>query len=213
MSTGTQLIAELRLRVKNRSFDDDQALADLNSGLNRVVSSPYLNFPLLNTVGQVDTVIDDDSADLPDDFSGTLYLAKYDGNDLEVYDDWAQLHLDHGGETGALVAVAVDGDTLRYLPSQDAELPIDIYYYRKPVVITDTIGADCFNREQVFHGELAIIHYAAMLQWERIEIGIDGNKPNTDHHRKKFDEHISELSSQVRAGNRSPYAGRNRIHL
>jgi len=209
-----EIIAEVQLLVRDASFSEAQALTDVNSGLALITSLPRLTLPRLAATAVVETVEDDDTATLPANFGHSVYAADLDEVPLDIYDDYPQMRRALADVTGDVLGVAVDADGLRLLPEQSESVDIRIDYYRQATPLVSASGdvsatsPEGFSPLQQVFVDRALIHYAAYLMWSRIEISMDGRKPNTEYHEKKFWEKVDELERSVRAFT-TPYPQRN----
>ncbi|RLC88370.1 MAG: hypothetical protein DRJ03_02955 [Chloroflexi bacterium] len=144
----------------------------------------------------VNTVTSARQVDLPDTYHKGLYLALVSGKEINIHEDMRSMSLATGGitdESGDVSDVVVHGPNLVYQAIPTSATEIELYYYRKPVPITDktTSFPDGLRGNDDF--DWAIIHLACRKIFDRIEDGREGPKTNTLKHENYFNQKMIAL--------------------
>lgn len=140
-------------------------------------------------------------------FSGRLVRAKSALTDtLSIYQRLELMLDDYPGSdftaAGDVEAVCLEGTNLWYVGIPAVAETLTILYFRNPPTLTDDSHEPSAFPEYL-HRQL-FINGAAMLVWEGIEDGVDGDKLNTNTHKGNFNTGISLLRAWV-ARNKAHY--------
>ncbi len=134
---------------------------------------------------------------MPSGFSGKLLFIGTENRDIEVvdFDELVDLYPDMD-TVGNVVRVAVVGSTLYYqgIPSTAETIPI--VYRRNPTdMVAGTSEPD--GIPEMLHREIVVCG-AAMIAWDLIEDGIEGDKVNYLSQKFQFDKGMDRFHGWVR---------------
>jgi len=188
---GEELIDRVLITVDDADLDTDIILSLLNEGL-RVLAAA-VSLPDLETSDIVETVADEFTAALPEDFHHGLFDCQEQDeyNPDRVLNSKRQMLAKYGrlNQTGTVRHVCREGQTMLYQPIPDEVRALLISYFRVPTPITERTSPDCLPEET----HKALFHYAAEQLFDDIEDGMEGAKVNTLRHGGRFEKIKAEL--------------------
>lgn len=196
MANLTALAREVEDIVQDSPVTSDVA-TKINNGLRDVAGRVLL--PGLSTVGTVETT-ENNYVALPDDFHRNLSEWAHStthnrrvpvyGSVPDLFRRFRQLDL-----AGSVVGIARQGRYIYYQRIPETAETIKIAYYKIPdTLIYDGTEPECLPAH--LHEQL-LVSYACWKYFERIEDGMDGNKPNTAMYKGNYMEALVELRAFV----------------
>jgi len=181
------IIAEIARIVQDITYTEDDIVGYINRGQLALANTLFLPWLADGSA----TVTTDATTDvlMPSDFHKNIYSASADQNgqnQLAVFtalnaliDEFGVLQTE---PTGPVRAVCHHAGRLFYQNVPAEPVGINLRYYRRPTVLTDSSDTDWNNDDF----DNAVIAYACWHIFEMMEDGIEGDKINTSYHQGKF---------------------------
>ncbi len=187
-----ELIAEVVDIVDDEGYGDTTVLKYLNQS-QRAIADKVLLPDLKNGFDTIEALPSVKFVDLPSDYHRGLYLAFVDGAEIDIHADIKSLSMVNGGltvESGDIACVAKHGGTLLYQKIPTTPTEIELYYYQKPVDMTDSDASypDGANGNDDF--DWALISFSAHKIFDIMEDGIEGPKVNASSHHSNYVERL-----------------------
>lgn len=192
----TELIAEVLEVVDSEGFSDDDALKYLNRA-QLAIANRLLLPELADGYDTVTTVVDGFSVALPSDYHKGLFLAQVDDKKVQVFKDLMSLSTTFESVTvtaGDVAAVATNAGNLIYQRVPEETIDIELFYYRKPVKMTDVATSFPDGLTDVDAYDDAILYFTNWKMQNSIESGVEGVKIDTEYNKRGFDEMLDILS-------------------
>lgn len=196
-----EILNEIVDIVAAPSYRDRDKVLKFANEANLAIANRIFLPDLADGFDSVDTVVDDNAVDLPPDYHRGLYLAMSEGKSLDIFEDIKSMSMCMGGiskDAGDLVGVTTTRTSLFYYQVPDAVKSIDLYYYRKPILMTDSSRSFPDGVDDNDDFDLAIIHLASRKITNRIEDGEDGVMINTQNHDALFKQAMEQLEIYAR---------------
>jgi hypothetical protein len=200
-TTANSLIEQVRFHVNTPAITDDEILLFLNQAVG-VITDELLLPGLDDGSSTLVALSGADQVALPDDYHKGLYLAVamtvLGPRRLDIYLEKKSLDTAFGGslqdDQGEISGVAAHAGVLLYRLVPYDDIDIQISYYRNPIPMTNADPAsalDGFPGNTTYQN--AVVNFACMKVFSRIEQGLEGSKSDTNRYRKEFDRDMDEL--------------------
>ena len=176
----------------------------INDAVLYVANEPGIVLPTLKSVQTVTTVVDQSYATLPVHdpdgyalFDGKVIFAQVDGTEVSCHNTLEDLMVAYPSmdEIGDVEAVAIEGQTVWYVKQPDTETSIIMLLYKFPTVLED--DEDEPNEIPRHLHMDTIVRRSAMLLFDKIEQGEDGQKTNTLVQQNFYNEGIDKLKQYL----------------
>lgn len=202
-SFASDLVSEVRMRLKDSGFDSNTILSQLNKGL-RVVAGQVL-IPSL----EASAIISTSTANhvrMPSDYHWHLRYCHSTtlNRRIKIFQSLLGLYrkcsvLD---SSGRVWGVALQGRNLYYqgIPSTPELLFINYFRYPEPIDSYDE-KPDCLPDDFV---EPLLVNYAAWKLYQIVEDGIESERPNTSYYKAEFAEAMALFKYHVGAPKDEP---------
>jgi len=204
--TTERLIASLRRKIQDTSYDDTVLLEKLNNGLLAVAGRVML--PDLVTIDTVTTSSTDAFVDLPDDYHRELHFVSsvQAQGEIPIEPSFIQFRKRYPllDSTGSVECVCVAGRLLYYQGRPAAADTVSLVYYRFPTpldLLALQVEPDGIPAQ--FHEKLLVSHGAWEI-YDEIEDGLDGKQVNTRKYLERYSQAIVELEEFLGAPDRAP---------
>jgi hypothetical protein len=159
-----------------------------------------VKLPSLKNVATVDTVVGVNwvtLTSLTGEFSGKL-LRFGDPSTVSLYhslEDLYDRYFDDWDEEGSVTGVALEGNIIWYQAIPAAAETHTVIYMSRPTALVKRPDIPTHIPEPL-HRKI-LIHGAAMIGWDKIEDGMEGEKVNTASNRIEFEKGITQLREWV----------------
>ena len=210
-----ELIEEVSDIIDDPSYSSVVFLRYLNQA-ELALAGELLLPDLADGFGTVDTDPAAFSVALPADYHKGLFHAQCDGVEIGVLKNLKSLAARFGSltvEAGDVAAVAVNGKKLLYLKVPAEATAVELFFYRKPVAMTESgeSNPDGFVDNDDF--DWALIHHACWKIFSKIEQGVEGAKVGSRYHEDQFNDKRDELDVQCyRVGKSTSSPSVNMLH-
>lgn len=197
-------LAELKAAIQSIVDDDDfngDLTAMINEAILKVATGDMLPgryeltppLPDLYATSTVDTVVGAGITDLPTDYNrGLFQVVNSDDDNIYINPSFKGFLKRYTEiETGDVFGVAVHGSRLLYRDTPATAETLIIHYYEKPTTLSgDSDEPTCIP------GHLQrklIVHQVCKEIYDQIEDGIEGQKINTAHHERMYQQGLMDL--------------------
>jgi len=191
-----ELIEEVIDVVDDDDYADSEVILKyLNQAQQNIADNLYLP-DLEDGYDSIDTIVDGYTVPVPPTYHKGLYLARCGDIDLDIHSDIRSMVMIHGSlnvELGDLDCILADKRTVTYQNVPSTVTAIDLFFYRRPLPMTESTTSLPDGVEGNDDFEWALVHKAAALIFNRIEDGMEGPKVNTDKHTSLFGEKMLML--------------------
>lgn len=199
---GETIVNRVVHTIRDPDVSRDEILEVVNEALIAVAGRVLL--PPLETVADVDTVVSESAAALPDNFQHGLFDCQDVALDkpVTVVKSKRQILAKYGRMTyvGDVRHVCASVGSLLYNPIPPEAKTMRLSFYEFPTVLKEGGTPDCLPAE--FHRVL--IHYAAFIFFDLQEDDVDGKGPNTEKHERIYERLVEELKLVYKEGKSHP---------
>lgn len=189
------LVTEVLKIVDSAGF----AAADALKYLNRAQLAVANRLLLPDLADGYDTVTTSTSAysvALPSDYHKGLFLAQVDDEQVNTFKDILSLSKVYGKLTttaGSIVAVAINAGNLVYQEVPATAADIELFYYRKPVDMTNVDTSFPDGLQDVDAYDDALIYYACWKMYTQVEQGLEGAKIDTKYNEDRWEQMVDRV--------------------
>lgn len=186
--------------VQDPSFDNEAIDRYINEAF--ALAASELNLPDLKRPDVITTVVGQSYANLAaltGGFNGRI--SKVLASNVEVYGSLEELMtatLENGkqfGTSGSVERMALEGKTVWYDPIPDNPVTIPVVLYGSPPALSaDSDEVIGFPMES---HRLIGVHGAAMIMYDFIEDGVEGEKVNTLSHERDFRKGVLQVKTWI----------------
>jgi len=195
--TIAEIITEIEIAIQDTSAElNDPIVGYINEALAAI--SEEASIPELKTLGTVDTVVDQAWANMPTGFNGKLLFVTNDKGRIPVNQAGLEGLLDRDpslAEVGEVEEVALDGGLLWYRKIPEEVTSLTVVYQKWPDTITADDDVPVYLPPHL--QRRLLLHMTAMIIFDKIEDGMDGDKVNTLVHAGMFEKARKEFTAFI----------------
>ena len=198
MNLGT-ILSRIETGIQDPSFTREDNLLPLVNEFVTEVSELFL-FPSLQSYAQLTVAADLEvnHIDLPTNYHRDLYRV-YNVNlkrEVNIRSNVKALERLYDGfqGTGYIQDVAVQDRELWFRPTIEQEQALDLFYYRKPVLIEDADDEDMLLDGVPENLAVIAVDYALMQLYNLVEDGVTGMPVNTEKYSVRYQAGLGKLN-------------------